>query len=1028
MRPTNDMRKRNDVKQMIQSRSPRRGRWLGAVVGAVAIGLATVPSAHAAFGDGFGFVPGSLGVSVSNSTDPANPHDANPAAPVTQAGATPAYFTTRFEFNTFVDGGGNATPDGNARDIDVKLPPGMVVNARATPTCDRGVFFETNTSGVPCPASTQIGVVTPTLMMGGPGFPVPTALYNLQPGPGKPAEFGFIIGSTPVVVSGTVSSADPSDGGYRIGARLHYVSNAIPVLASSLTLWGVPADPRHDGSRGACLQMGGSCPVDVPRNALLTTPARCDAAELATDVAARSWQNPKFVSIRDASMPVGAGCDRLPFAPSATVRADNARAGAPAGLAVQIDVPYSGDPVSLATPPLRNVEVELPDGMAISPSAADGLGACTDGQLGLGSDDPASCPASAKLGELSIDTPLLGEPLTGPVYLGSQESNDPMSGDMYRLFMVAEGQGVRIKLRGAITADPVTGKLRTRFVDTPQMPFERMRVNLKGGARAPLVNPTNCGPTQSRVTLRSWAGQEVVSATDGAVDQACPSGGFAPTLVAGTLNPLAGAFSPFTMTVSRQDSDPELSKLSLDLPSGLLGAAGDVPLCAEAQAAAGTCADAHRIGSTTVSAGPGASPFTLSGNVYLAGPYKGAPMSLSVVVPAKAGPIDLGLVVVRAPLLVDAANARVSAPADPLPTILGGVPLKMRDITVTLDRPEFMFNATSCNAGTIGATLTSVGGVVAKNAARYQAQGCAGLPLSPRLSLEFAGQASDLRVTKSRRGHPGVNARMTWPRGHANLKQVRVDLPLAVALDPKNAKALCTPEEAAARNCPEASIVGRASATTPALHEPLSGPVYFVEGRRTTAAGKTVATLPRLWLKLEGQGVPLDLWANSDVANKQLTSTFVDIPDAPIREFSLEIFGGEHGILAATANVCTADRTANARYDGQNGKVVSERMRIGAPPCRPQIASVRPGQRNVVVRVAGIGAGKLAARGTGMRGASRTIKSADAASLTLRLSAESKRRLARGATLKRTIRVQFAPKTGKTVTLRKSVKIKPARR
>lgn len=979
-------------------------RFAVAAIAAGACSLGLAGSAQAAFGIS------SFSTSLSGAY----------GVPSTQAGGHDD-LKTSFRLATMTSPSNQTLTDGQLRDIEFELPAGFYGNPQAAPACSPAEFG--NIVGGSCPVVSQVGIArvvrTPT------GFVEQVPVYNIATAPGQTAILGFQIMNINVEIDVRTNPAN----NHTLIARARNVNSGIQVYGVDLTLWGVPADPSNDGLRYPMGWPGG--PQHTSSGAamrpFLSSPARCDGP-LVTTARARSWQEPDRWVTAQTTMPARTGCDQLKFESSLSVVPSSRRAGAPSGYTVDVTVPQEESVAGLATPQLADAKVTLPQGVAISPSSADGLEACSDAQLAQTSQDPDRCPSGAKIGTVSIDTPILGNPLEGAVYFGTQESNDPMSGDMYRIFLVAEGSGVRMKLKGAVQADPQTGQLTTTFANNPQLPFNRLRLQFMGGNRAPLVNPTTCGAKTATGSLRATNDIERSVSSTFSIDEGCPTGQFAPTFTAGTVNPLAGAFSPFTMTVTRQDADQELSQIGLDLPPGLLGALGSVPLCAEAQLAAGTCGPEFQIGTTTVAAGPGSNPYSLPGKVFLGGPYKGAPFSLSIVVPAKAGPIDLGLVVVRSPLVVDAAQAKVSAPADPLPRILGGVPLKLRSINVTLDRPNFMFNATSCEPTAVGGALTSVGGGVANVGARYQAQGCAGLALAPRLDLSFAGGANEMRVTKKRRGHPGINARMTWPRGDANLKQVKVDLPLAVALDPKNAKALCTPEQAAARSCPEASIVGRASASTPALHEPLSGPVYFAEGRRTTASGASVATLPRLWLKLEGEGVPLDLWANSDVTKNQLTTTFVNVPDAPINEFSLEIFGGQNGILAATTNVCTAERVADTRYSGQNGKVTTAQLRIGVPNCRPQIASVSSNQQRVVVRVAGIGAGKLTGRAPGMQRTSRNIRSADAANLTLRLTAASRRQLARGKTVRQRVQVRFAPKSGRATTLRRSVTIKPAGR
>jgi hypothetical protein len=591
------------------------------------------------------------------------------------------------------------------------------------------------------------------------------------------------------------------------------------------------------------------------------------------------------------------------------------------------------------------------------------------------------------------------------VYLGTQGSNDPASGDMYRVFVVAEGHGVRIKLLGRISANPQTGQLTASFAGNPELPFSALNLRFDGGPRAPLVNPTTCGTKTTRATITSWAGQTVSSDSSFVIDQGCPTGAFAPGFNAGTLSPLAGAYSPFTTEVARTDGDQELSQIALELPSGLLGDLGSVPVCAEDRAAAGTCGPESRIGSTTVKSGAGPQPFSLPGVVSLSGPYEGAPFSLSIAVPAKAGPLDLGLVVVRSPLVVDAANGRVSAPVDPLPTIVGGVPLKLRSVAVTLDRPGFMFNATNCSPQAIGATLTGTGGAVVKPAVRYQADGCARLKLAPSLKLAYSG-AGDLK----KGGNPKLTADLGQTFGQSSMKAVRVTLPLLSSLKPENAKALCTPAQDAAGACPAASIVGRASARTRTLHEPIAGPVYFVEGTRRTASGAVVKTLPKLLLKLRGDGVSLDLRAETSVdSTGRLVTTFGAVPDVPIQDFRLEIDGGKNGILTAVDDPCTADRKARVRFDGHNGARNERNLTIATPQCGLR-AAMNTSPTRIKVSYANVGAGRLTVSGRGVRTTRRTVRSATSATVLAPLTAAVRRRVAVGRTARLRLTAAFVPK------------------
>lgn len=464
--------------------------------------------------------------------------------------------------------------------------------------------------------------------------------------------------------------------------------------------------------------------------------------------------------------------------------------------------------------------------------------------------------------------------------------------------------------------------------------------------------------------------------------------------------------------------------MNIELPSGLLAALGSVPLCGEADAAAGTCADATRIGSTSVLAGSGAEPLPLKGSVYVTGPYKGAPFGLSVVVPAKVGPFDLGDVVVRAALQVDANNAKATAVTDPFPTIVGGVPVRLRQVNVTLDRPGFTFNATSCEQREVIGGFWSTGGATATAGVGYQAQGCDQLRLQPRLGLQWVG-----KTQMGQWKHPGLKAQLGDMLGQANLKKVKVTLPLSAALDPDNAKALCEPAQAAARNCPAASIVGQASASTPALHERVTGPIYFVRGVRFSDTGREIATLPKLWVPLSGQGVTVDLWADSYVEKKRLVSTFTNVPDVPVRDFEMAIDGGTNGILKATVNVCGASKTTTIEYTGHNGGVTQQRVAFTAPDCKPQIVEATNSRNATLpVRVGGIGAGTLTLTGQGIGKAVRKVVSSDNAVVRAAFTTSAKHQLRAGKSIRTRLTVRYQPTKGKAITIRKTVRIAAVKR
>jgi hypothetical protein len=865
----------------------------------------------------------------------------------TQAGGHPYEAATTFELNHKVDSVGNVIPDGGqAKTVLVDLPAGFVGSPIAQPACSMGVFLG-SAQTFNCPESAQVGLVELKVSFGADvwvfrGVP----LYNLDPSPGIAASLGFVVQRVPIFLDARVSS----DGGYHVQVSANNTPEALALRVSSVRLWGVPADPIHNSERvcSGTLNTRGCSAESAPR-AFLTNPTACPSAGegLRTDLAIDSWANPgvfdhaSFVSHKppgfgfDDPVPPSewgsvqgpTGCDVVPFDPSISVQPDTSMPDSPSGLEFGVSFPQDGldNPTGLGTAHLKRAEVTFPEGMTISPSAASGLEACSDEQIGIGNENPVACPDASKVGTVTATTPLLDKPLTGALYVGSQQSDDPASGRMFRIFMALESKqrGIIVKLGGEVRTlgDEKTGAGRvvTTFDSNPQVPVSNITVRLDGGARAPLATPPSCGEKTATAKLTSWAGQTVERSDTFTID--CPPGlgGFSPAFVAGSVNSTGGAFSPLGVRINRPDGQQYISGVSLGMPLGTVAKLKGVPLCSDAQANAGICPIESRIGTATVGAGPGSSPFYLSGPVALTGPYKGAPYGLAVAVRAKAGPFDLGMVVVRQAIYVDPVDARLAVVSDPLPVVLKGVPVRLRSVDVIVDRPGFTVNPTSCAAKQVVADFVSSLEATSKQAARFQASDCTQLGFSPKLQLQLTGKGQMIDG-----GHPGLKASLTQPRHQAGIKSVKVALPLSLALDPENAVSdtLCEFEEGqkADPQCPKSSIVGSAKAVTPLLNKPLSGPVYFVKNVRVDKkTRRRIRTLPTLLLALRGE-VALNVRATSSVEKNKLVSTFATVPDAPVTRFDLTLKGGKKGILVVNGNACKRTKTATVILNAHNGK------------------------------------------------------------------------------------------------------------
>jgi hypothetical protein len=841
------------------------------VLGTLALTLLWAAPAQAEFG----LVPGSVGLGLST----------------TQAGAHPDV-TQSFHFNTvFIEGVRHQ--DGSPRNVDMELPAGLIGDTTATNLCSQAELV----SNVGCTPDTQVGETTTNLLFPS-GFELPlhSGVYNVKPGPGEVAAFGFRVAASFVHIGVHVRTG----GDYGVTATLPDIPQTLTLIGATTTLWGVPAD--HLEGLGQ-------------RRPFMTNPTSC-GEPLSFTVRSNSWQEPGSFVSQTGTGPAITGCDSPPFEPSVSVRPGSSKAGQPSAYGVGLALPQQGNPDGFESSTLKDATVALPDGVTISSAAADGLGACSEAQIGLESAAVPSCPESSKIGTVRIDTPLLPDLMEGDVYLAEQGDipgggSNPF-GSMLAIYVTAAGDNVRVKLAGKIEADPETGQLTTSFLDNPQLPFSEMTVSLKGGPRAALVNPDECGTYVSHAELSGWARPIEVVPSDSsfAIDEGCGAAArFAPGFQAGGANPVAGAFSPFTLRVTREDGEANLSRIGATLPEGELAKLAGVPLCPDAQATSGACPAASQVGTATVGVGAGSNPLYLpqAGHaptaIYLAGPYRGGPYSLVTKVPAQAGPFDLGNVTVRSAINVDPTNARVSVESDPLPQILRGVPISYRDVRVDVSRPEFTLNPTSCEPMRVEGDLASQHGQTAAVSSRFQVGDCARLGFGPKLALRLSGGTE-------RGDHPALRATVTQRAGGANIGRVSVALPHSEFLEQSHINTICTRVQFAQHACPQGSVYGFARAITPLLDQPLEGPVYLRSSNHA---------LPDLVAALHGP-IEIDLAGRIDSVDGGIRTVFETVPDAPVSKFVLRMKGGRKGLLVNSTDICSKKRHAKVVTTGQNGK------------------------------------------------------------------------------------------------------------
>jgi hypothetical protein len=880
---------------------------------------------------GFGIVPGSF---------KADFFEADGETPVREAGSHPELATFAFDFNTILaplpSAANSKRPDGNVRELEVELPPGFVGNPSAVGECTAAQLI-----AEACPRSSQVGRIDLALE---PATKIKpnnlfglnsVGVYNMSHPRGSVTDLAFDIAENIIHIR---ASLDPANH-YAIRTAVPSINQYLPVFWQKLTLWGVPAAPSHDSERcrnfietEESAGVGKSCPSGVAPKPFLTVPTQCGINHSMHLRRYSSWQAPGVFGPEIDYVTPGqtTDCDRPRFEPELEVNPTGQEANSPAGLEVHLKVPQNESANGLATPPVKSVKVTLPEGMTVSPSFADGLDGCTEAQIGLETERPVACPDNSRIGAVALDSPLLPKQLEGSLYLAKPTENP--FGSTFAVYLAVhdlEERGILVKIPAKLELDPVTGQITTTFDDLPQFPVADFTLAFRSGQRAPLINPPTCGPHVIAAQMTSYAQPDnqvdvsnTFQVTSGPNGTPCPSSSagrpFAPKMNAGTVNPSAGSFSPFVFKLTREDQEQEIAQVDTTLPPGVSAKLAGIPYCPEAaiasisglegtgaaQFANPSCPAASQIGTIDTGVGAGTGPNYFKGKVFLAGPYKGAPLSLATVIPALAGPYDLGSVVVRAAVYVDPATAQVHVVSDRFPTILHGVLLRVRDIRLNVTRPGTTLNPTNCDPMAVRGTAFSVAGAVAPLSDPFQVANCAGLGFKPKLSFKLKGGTH-------RGDYPAFSATLTARPGDANIAKTAVTLPHSEFLAQEHIRTICTRVQFAADACPPESIYGKARAITPLLGQPLEGPVYLRSSSHP---------LPDLVAKLNGQ-FEVDLVGRIDSVNQGIRNTFSVVPDAPVSKFTLSMQGGKKGLLVNSRNLCKDSGKAAVRMVAQNGKM-----------------------------------------------------------------------------------------------------------
>jgi hypothetical protein len=870
-----------------------------------------------------------------------------------QAGGHPD-FITELSLKREPDGSLPAT----SRDVIADLPPGLLANPTAVPVCDAAQFIATdvddpsNKNG--CPQASQVGVAEIVLFNADGGTQsITEPLFNVSPRLGEPARLGFFARFYPVLIDTRLRPEDEYAG----TAASENVGSLIPLVSATIRAWGVPADESHDGERITAyeaLHNGGVPETPTGRRSAglvpapyVVNPTRCGVPH-GVRFTAIPYALPELRSTLFAPLAPIEACGLLGFSPDISIDPTTAQAETGSGLDVRLDFPTAGfeRPELFADSAARRVEIALPEGITVNPSQAVGLGVCSEADLARETYSSApgqGCPESSRIGTVTARSPLIEESAEGGLFIATPRQNPFHTLIALYLVLKVPERGVVVKLAGKVEPDSRTGQLVTTFGEPgheiPQLPVSSFHLHFREGARSPLVTPSRCGRYAATAKFTPWsdAARTVVEhpsfeISSGVAGGPCPAGTppFQPGFTARSLKLNAGAYTPFYMRLSRRDGDQDLTRFSTRLPPGLTAKLAGLSSCPDAAIAAAkaktgsaeqvspSCPASSRIGSVLAGAGVGQVLTYAEGNLYLAGPSNGAPLSVAAIVPAVAGPFDVGTVVTRVALRVDPGSGEVEvdgSASDPIPHILAGIPLKVREVRVLTDRPKFTLNPTSCEPLRTVARLWGGGNDVFSSlddapislAERFQAADCARLGFRPRLALRLKGGSQ-------RAANPALRGVYRPRKGDANLSDLALRLPRSAFLDQAHIRTICTRAQYNAgrgngAECPNGAVYGYAKAWTPLLDDPLQGPVFLRSSRHE---------LPDLVAALHGL-IDVEAPARIDSANG-IRVVFSNLPDAPLSKVVVAMRGGRRGLIVNSTNLCRRPLRGDARFTAHSGR------------------------------------------------------------------------------------------------------------
>ncbi len=937
-----------------------------------ALGALAAPAAQA----GFGVTEQNFEAGTCvNTTCTYESVEKHPSEAFTQAAGHPPWGITTFELN-HKKGLLGEEPEGALKRIRVDVPPGLAADPEALPQCKRQEF-EANA----CPADTQVGTTELVVFDGTNDLSVSGKVFDLEQPPGIPLIFGIDVGAEPLVnthilLEGHVAwSTD-----YHEYFEINNVPKEGEVGGLKVPLATLKSKLNFNGVAG--------------EGNFLTLPSTCSSSTTSY-LEVESWEGQ--ISKTPTRTPVGVeGCANVPFQPTTQVNPQTAQSDQPDGATVEVKVAQNVHAGEINTADIRDARVTLPEGLTLNPSAARGLETCSPAQIAIGSETPVSCPAASKIGTVTVESDLPPGSLSGNVYLGDP-SGGAITGPPYTIYVDAESvYGVSVRLQGLVNANLDTGRLEATFTENPQLPFSDFIMTMKSGAQAPLANPLACGTWQVESLFTPYTAEPAALSSTPFATSGCSSP--IPFLLSQSTQDataVAGAYTSFTFNLARSDGQQYLAQLSTVLPPGLVGEIPSVALCGEPQAQTGECPSASQIGVATVSVGAGAEPYSFSGPVFLTGPYGGAPYGLSVPVAAVAGPFNFGTVITRAAVGVEPHSGRVIV-TSAIPTVVTGVPLRLKSLSVLVNRPSFLLNPTSCSVLATNSTLSSTFGATQAASSPFQAADCGALPFKPSFKVSTSAKTSKA---------DGAGLQVTISQGphQANIRSVFTQLPLQLPSRLTTLQKAC-PEATFAANpasCPAGSDVGSATAATPVLPGKLSGPAYLV-----SHGG---AAFPNLEIVLQDGGVRVILEGNTAIKKGITYSTFASVPDVPVSSFALTLPMGAHSALTAYGSLCAKSLVMPTVITAQNGAQIRQSTKIAVAGCGVRVVRRRLAGHTLLLTVQTPSAGRVSASGRDLRGTSRSVRNASTVTLKLGLSHAGLRAIGRHGRLKLRVSVRFVP-------------------